>query len=151
MDEFKSSELTSTSKVNTPTDIQVTVTSTTLDTSSKSDDTTIQDALISPDSDIINISNAFVHRSDYDIETHQLSKSSCSNSIASTDSLISETLDSKSYTIKHSESEIGNNYYNIKLFIIIIYKFYLDDLSNTFQVIQIVIFLIQQNNQNYQK
>ncbi|XP_053594048.1 diacylglycerol kinase eta isoform X2 [Microplitis demolitor] len=109
LDEFKSSELTSTSKVNTPTDIQVTVTSTTLDTSSKSDDTTIQDALISPDSDIINISNAFVHRSDYDIETHQLSKSSCSNSIASTDSLISETLDSKSYTIKHSESEIDSD------------------------------------------
>ncbi|XP_044581503.1 diacylglycerol kinase eta isoform X4 [Cotesia glomerata] len=107
LNELQCSELTSTTQVDTPTDIQVTVTSTTLDTSSKSDDTTIQDALISPSDSDINISSAFVHRTDYDVRTH-VSRSSCSNSIVSTDSLVSETLDSKSYTIKHSESEIGH-------------------------------------------
>ncbi|KAK0087488.1 hypothetical protein PV325_000929 [Microctonus aethiopoides] len=94
------------SQLDTPTDLQVTVTSTTLDTSSKSDDTTIQDTIISPDEDINN-STSFVHPSDHAARA-EVMHSSCSNSIVSTDSLVSDTLDSQSFIVKHSESEIGH-------------------------------------------
>ncbi|XP_015118316.1 diacylglycerol kinase eta [Diachasma alloeum] len=96
------------SQLETPTDNQITVTSTTLDTTSKSDDTTIQDVVISPDSDSPNSTNmSLIHRTDHATKTEN-SKSSGSNSIASSDSIISDTLDSKSFTVKHSESEIGH-------------------------------------------
>ncbi|XP_044008707.1 diacylglycerol kinase eta isoform X3 [Aphidius gifuensis] len=92
--------------------IQVTITSSTLDTTtSQTDDTTVQDAMISPDSDSSNygnISAGFIHRTDNATKT-EVSRSSCSNSIVSSDSLNSDTLDSKSYTIKHSESEIDSD------------------------------------------
>lgn len=94
------------------TDIPVTVTSTTLQTSSRSDDTTIQDALISPDSDSstsTNISTGCIHRPENGCARTDFSRSSCSNSIVSSDSLVSDTLDSKSFTVKNSESEIGKH------------------------------------------
>lgn len=102
-------------QLETPTDVQITVTSTTLDTSSRSDDTTIQDALISPDSDSsANISIGCIHRPDaINSGPHTyVSRSSCSNSIVSSDSLVSDTLDSKSCTVKNSESEIGRLFQN---------------------------------------
>ncbi|XP_043288430.1 diacylglycerol kinase eta isoform X3 [Venturia canescens] len=98
-------------QLETPTDVQITVTSTTLDTSSRSDDTTIQDALISPDSDSsANISTGCIHRPEVNNSGPHtyVSRSSCSNSIVSSDSLVSDTLDSKSCTVKNSESEIGH-------------------------------------------
>lgn len=93
------------SLLETLTDNQITVTSTTLDTTSKSDDTTIQDVMISPDSDSPNMS--LVHRTDYATKTENSKSSGSNNSIASSDSIVSDTLDSKSITVKHSESEIG--------------------------------------------
>ncbi|XP_024942630.1 diacylglycerol kinase eta isoform X4 [Cephus cinctus] len=90
--------------VETPSDIQVTVTSTTLDTSSPSDDTTIQDTMISPDTDSANsrnISPESMRKSEN--SKMDTSRGSCSNSIVSSDSL-----DSRSFTVKNSESEIGH-------------------------------------------
>lgn len=96
----------------TPSDIQVTVTSTTLDTSSPSDDTTIQDTMISPDTDSANSRNISPdHGQKLDNERKiygSRSSCSCSNSIVSSDSMILDTLDSKNFTIKNSESEIGH-------------------------------------------
>nr|XP_046483245.1 diacylglycerol kinase eta isoform X1 [Neodiprion pinetum]XP_046483246.1 diacylglycerol kinase eta isoform X1 [Neodiprion pinetum] len=102
----------------TPSDIQVTVTSTTLDTSSPSDDTTIQDTMISPDTDSPNSRNASpdegVNLRKFDREGKvdgSRSSFSCSNSIVSSDSMVldsSTTMDSRNLTVKNSESEIGH-------------------------------------------
>ena len=100
-------------QVETQSDIQVTVTPTTLDTSSPTDDTTIQDAMISPDSDSIESRNASpenMSRVQNDTKIDPV-KGSCSNSIVSSDSMVSDTLDSKSFTVKNSESEIGKHHY----------------------------------------
>lgn len=88
--------------------IQVTVTDTELDTNSPSDDTTIQDAMISPDTESVMSRNA---SPDKKLDNAAVARGSCSNSIVSTDSLVSETLDSKSFVVKNSESEIGKNIY----------------------------------------
>ncbi|XP_034947054.1 diacylglycerol kinase eta isoform X2 [Chelonus insularis] len=106
---FKLSEQQSseTVKLETEADIQVTITSTSIDSSTRSDDTTIQDIMISPDSETNNFS-AIVHKTDCGIK-NEVSKSSCSNSIVSSDSIISDTLDSKSLVMKHSESEIDSD------------------------------------------
>ncbi|XP_033209733.1 diacylglycerol kinase eta isoform X5 [Belonocnema kinseyi] len=96
-------------QVETQSDIQVTVTPTSLDTSSPTDDTTIQDAMISPDSDSIDSRNASpdnMNRVQNDTKIDPV-KGSCSDSIVSSESLVSDTLDSKSFTVKNSESEIG--------------------------------------------
>ncbi|XP_015431327.1 PREDICTED: diacylglycerol kinase eta [Dufourea novaeangliae] len=90
-------------------DFQISVTRTNFDTSSPSDDATMQDTIISPDTDSIHSRHVslehdqkFENRSKMDT-----TRGSCSNSIVSTDSIISDTLDLKSYVIRNSESEIG--------------------------------------------
>ena len=96
----------------TQSDFQVTVTPTTLDTSSLTDDTTIQDALISPDSDSIqsgNVSPENMNTVQNYAKVNPM-KGSCSSSIVSSESMVSDTLDSKSFTVKNSESEIGKHY-----------------------------------------
>ncbi|XP_051164827.1 diacylglycerol kinase eta isoform X4 [Leptopilina boulardi] len=97
-------------QIETQSDIQVTVTPTTLDTSSPTDDTTIQDAMISPDSETAFSKNASLenmHRMQSDVKIDPI-KGSCSNSIISLDSTVSDTMDSKSLNVKNSESEIGH-------------------------------------------
>ncbi|XP_014484616.1 PREDICTED: diacylglycerol kinase eta isoform X6 [Dinoponera quadriceps] len=106
-DNFLSSELT---QIEASSDLPVTVTRTTLDTSTPSDDaTTIQDTIVSPDTDSL-------HSRNISPEPHAQKPSrarveprgSCTNSIISTDSIVSDTLDSRSYTVRNSESEIGH-------------------------------------------
>ncbi|XP_066585239.1 diacylglycerol kinase eta isoform X2 [Prorops nasuta] len=95
--------------VDASSDIPISVTRTTLDTSSPSDDATIQDALISPDTDSIHSRNVSPdHVQKFDNDKAEACKNSCSNSIISTDSIVSDTLDLKSYTVRNSESEIGH-------------------------------------------
>ncbi|XP_012278503.1 diacylglycerol kinase eta isoform X2 [Orussus abietinus] len=96
-------------QVETTSDIQVTVTATTLDTSSPSDDTTMQDTMISPDTESINSRNVSPEcaRKSECCTRAGLSRGSCTNSIVSSDSTVSDTLDSKSM-VKNSESEIGH-------------------------------------------
>ncbi|KAL6431277.1 hypothetical protein ACFW04_007148 [Cataglyphis niger] len=89
-------------------DIPITVTKTTLDTSTSSDDaTTIQDTIVSPDTDSLHSRNISPQHAQKSAKV-KLERGSCTNSIISTDSMVSETLDSKSYTIRNSESEIGH-------------------------------------------
>ncbi|KAG7210239.1 hypothetical protein KM043_011787 [Ampulex compressa] len=90
-------------------DIQTSVTRTSFDTSSPSDDATIQDAIISPDTDSLH-SRCVSSENEQKSESRgkgEIAKGSCSNSIISTDSLVSDTLDFRSYTTRNSESEIG--------------------------------------------
>lgn len=115
-------------QVETQSDVQVTVTPTTLDTSTPTDDTTIQDAMISPDSESALSKNASLenmHRVQNDVKIDPI-KGSCSNSIISFDSTVSDTLDSKSLNVKNSESEIGKNI-NVRNLILltIIFKIFL--------------------------
>ncbi|XP_012257177.2 diacylglycerol kinase eta isoform X2 [Athalia rosae] len=113
--EHNDAEFNENQQAETPSDIQVTVTSTTLDTSSPSDDTTIQDTMISPDTDSANSRNISPDN-DQKLDNYRKrdatygsrSSCSCSNSIVSSDSMIMDTLDSKNFTIKNSESEIGH-------------------------------------------
>lgn len=93
----------------TPSDIPITVTPTTLDTSSTSDDTTIQDAMISPDTDSVpsgdlspECPESKTSNGGPQIETP---RGSCTNSIVSSDSMVSD-----SFVVKNSESEIGKGY-----------------------------------------
>ncbi|XP_076166634.1 diacylglycerol kinase eta isoform X5 [Ptiloglossa arizonensis] len=90
-------------------EFQTSITRTNFDTSSPSDDATMQDIIISPDSDSIQFRHIspeheqkFENRNKMDT-----TRGSCSNSIVSTDSIISDTLDFKSYVIRNSESEIA--------------------------------------------
>ncbi|XP_032664900.1 LOW QUALITY PROTEIN: diacylglycerol kinase eta [Odontomachus brunneus] len=106
-DYFISSELT---QVEVSSDIPVTVTRTSLDTSIPSDDATMQDVITSPDTDSLHSRNisSESHAQKRDPKTKvDPSSSSCTNSIISTDSIVSDTLDSRSYTVRNSESEIG--------------------------------------------
>lgn len=120
-------------------DIQVTVTSTTLDTSSPSDDTTIQDTMISPDTDSANSRNISPDHNNQTKSDNERkiegSRSSCtsSNSIVSSDSMILDTLDSRNFMIKNSESEIGRRtvfsvsvYAELSIYRIISLTFYQD-------------------------
>ncbi|XP_014219907.1 diacylglycerol kinase eta isoform X2 [Copidosoma floridanum] len=101
----------------TQSDLPVTVTPTSLDTSSPSDDTTIQyyflkDAIISPDTDSVPSVDASPEcpdtKSANDAPKIGTPRGSCTNSIVSSDSMVSESLDSKNnYVFKNSESEIG--------------------------------------------
>ncbi|XP_050453538.1 diacylglycerol kinase eta isoform X5 [Cataglyphis hispanica] len=102
---FLSSEHTQIEPVS---DIPITVTKTTLDTSTPSDDaTTIQDTIVSPDTDSLHSRNISPQHAQKSAKV-KLERGSCTNSIISTDSMVSETLDSRSYTIRNSESEIGH-------------------------------------------
>lgn len=88
-------------------DVPITVTKTVFDASTSSDDATMQDTIVSPDTDSLysrNISPEYVQKpAIVKLEP----RGSCTNSIVSTDSMASETFDSKSYTVRNSESEIG--------------------------------------------
>ncbi|XP_031830705.1 diacylglycerol kinase eta isoform X3 [Nomia melanderi] len=95
-------------------EFQTSVTRTNFDTSSPSDDATMQDTIISPDTDSIHSrlispehEPKFENRSKMDT-----TRGSCSNSIVSTDSMISDTLDFKNYIIRNSESEIGSDIFD---------------------------------------
>ncbi|XP_016844045.2 diacylglycerol kinase eta isoform X3 [Nasonia vitripennis] len=96
----------------TQSDIPVTVTPTTFDTSSPSDDTTIQDAMISPDTDSVpsgDISPECPDTRSGNYQKNGTPRGSCTNSTVSSDSMVSDSFDSKNYIVKNSESEIGNN------------------------------------------
>lgn len=94
-----------------PSEGPITVTSTTLDSSSL-DDTTIQEPMISPDSD--SGRNECLKQDD---GSRLDNRGSCSNSIISSDSMLSEAYDSKcSFPVKNSESEIGNCRRHLALF-----------------------------------
>lgn len=89
-------------------DVPVTVTRTTLDTSTPSDDATIQDTIVSPDTDSLHSRNISPEPHVQKPPKAQIEpRGSCTNSIVSTDSIVSDTLDSRSYTVRNSESEIG--------------------------------------------
>lgn len=103
-DNFLISEPT---QAETSTDVPVTVTRTTLDTSTPSDDATMQDTIVSPDTDSLNSRNISPEHMQKSTGVKLEARGSCTNSIISTDSIVSETLDSRSYTVRNSESEIG--------------------------------------------
>lgn len=92
------------------TESDVPVTTVTLETSTPSDDTTIQDAMISPDTDSV----PSVDVSPECPESKSISekkatgphRNSCSNSIVSSDSMVSESFNQ---VVKNSESEIGKS------------------------------------------
>lgn len=84
------------------------VTRTTLDTSTPSDDATIQDTIVSPDTDSPHSRNISPEpHVQKPLKVKVEPRGSCTNSIVSTDSIVSDTLDSRSYTVRNSESEIG--------------------------------------------
>nr|XP_012149203.1 PREDICTED: diacylglycerol kinase eta [Megachile rotundata] len=83
------------------------VTRTTFDTSTPSDDATMQDTIISPDTESFQSKHLSPeHTEKFENRIKCDSRGSCSNSIISTDSTISDTLDFKNYVIRSSESEI---------------------------------------------
>ncbi|XP_025074284.1 LOW QUALITY PROTEIN: diacylglycerol kinase eta [Pogonomyrmex barbatus] len=104
-DNFLSSEPT---EIEVSSDIPITVTKTILDTSTPSDDATMQDTIISPDTDSLHSRNISPEHVQKPIIAKLEPRGSCTNSIISTDSMVSETFDSKSYTVRNSESEIGH-------------------------------------------
>ncbi|XP_025161810.1 diacylglycerol kinase eta isoform X6 [Harpegnathos saltator] len=96
-------------QVEASSDIPVTVTRTTLDTSTPSDDATMQDTIVSPDTDSLHSRNISPEPQAQKLSQSKLEpRGSCTNSIVSTDSIVSDTLDSRSCTIRNSESEIGH-------------------------------------------
>ncbi|XP_011501604.1 PREDICTED: diacylglycerol kinase eta [Ceratosolen solmsi marchali] len=81
-----------------------------LDASSTSDDTTIQDAIISPDTDSVpseDISSECPYTRSSNSHKNETYRESCTNSIVSSDSVISDSFDIKNCGMKNSESEIG--------------------------------------------
>ncbi|XP_012149203.2 diacylglycerol kinase eta [Megachile rotundata] len=83
------------------------VTRTTFDTSTPSDDATMQDTIISPDTESFQSKHLSPeHTEKFENRIKCDSRGSCSNSIISTDSTISDTLDFKNYVMRSSESEI---------------------------------------------
>lgn len=107
-DNFMSFEST---QVEVSSDVPVTVTRTSLDTSIPSDDATMQDVITSPDTDSLHSRNI---SSESHVQKHDPTKtkvdprgSSTNSIISTTDSIVSDTLDSRSYTVRNSESEIG--------------------------------------------
>lgn len=103
-DNFLSSEPT---QIEASSDVPITVTKTILDTSTPSDDATIQDTIVSPDTDSLHSRNISPEYAQKPAITKLEARGSCTNSIVSTDSMVSETFDSRSYTVRNSESEIG--------------------------------------------
>ncbi|XP_034189721.2 diacylglycerol kinase eta isoform X3 [Osmia lignaria lignaria] len=102
-------QLSESNNIEISSDFQVSVTRTTFDTSSPSDDATMQDTIISPDTESFqsrHISPEHTQKFENRIKT-DTNRGSCSNSIISTDSTISDTLDFKNYMIRNSESEIA--------------------------------------------
>lgn len=102
-------QLSESNNIEISSDFQVSVTRTTFDTSSPSGDATMQDTIISPDTESFqsrHLSPEHKQKFENRIKT-DTSRGSCSNSIISTDSTISDTLDFKNYMIRNSESEIG--------------------------------------------
>ncbi|XP_053979829.1 diacylglycerol kinase eta isoform X3 [Hylaeus volcanicus] len=95
-------------------EFQISVTRTNFDTSSPSDDATMQDTVISPDSDSIQSRHISPeHEQKFEDKSKMdTPRGSCSNSIVSTDSMISDTLDFKSYVVRNSESEIGSDIFD---------------------------------------
>ncbi|XP_012222170.2 diacylglycerol kinase eta isoform X2 [Linepithema humile] len=108
-DNLQSSEPT---QIEGSSDIPITVTKTTLDTSTPSDDATMQDILVSPDTDSLHSRNISPEHVQKSMEPKPNARGSCTNSIISTDSIVSETLDSKSYTVRNSESEIDSDIFD---------------------------------------
>ncbi|XP_011164815.1 diacylglycerol kinase eta isoform X7 [Solenopsis invicta] len=102
-DNFLSSDTT---QIETFSDVPVTVTI--LDTSTPSDDGTMQDTIVSPDTDSLQSKNISPEHAQKPVLTKVEARGSCTNSIISTDSMVSETFDSRSYTVRNSESEIGH-------------------------------------------
>ncbi|XP_058801772.1 diacylglycerol kinase eta isoform X2 [Phymastichus coffea] len=87
----------------------VTVTSTTLETSTPSDDTTIQDAIISPDTDSVpsvDVSPECPESKSISEKKRVGHRGSCTNSIISSDSMVSESFNQ---VVKNSESEIDSD------------------------------------------
>lgn len=105
-DNFLLSEST---QIEVSSDVPVTVTRTVLDASTPSDDATIQDTVVSPDTDSLHSRNISPEHAQKPAITKLEARSSCTNSIISTDSMVSETFDSRSYTVRNSESEIGKH------------------------------------------
>lgn len=103
-DNFLLSELT---QIETSSDVPITVTKTILDTSTPSDDATMQDTIVSPDTDSLHSRNISPEHVQKPVIAKLEARGSCTNSIVSTDSIVSETFDSRSYTVRNSESEIG--------------------------------------------
>ncbi|XP_029155939.1 diacylglycerol kinase eta isoform X3 [Nylanderia fulva] len=93
-------------------DLPITVTKTTLDTSTPSDDATIQDTIVSPDTDSLHSRNISPEHAQKTAKDTLGPRGSCTNSIISTDSIVSDMLDSKSYTIRNSESEIDSDIFD---------------------------------------
>ncbi|XP_076247267.1 diacylglycerol kinase eta [Calliopsis andreniformis] len=90
-------------------EFQKSISRTNFDTSSPSDDATIQDTIVSPDTDSVQSRHVFPEQEEQYENRIKMdtNKGSCSNSIVSTDSMISDTLDFKSYVIRNSDSEIA--------------------------------------------
>ncbi|XP_071577099.1 diacylglycerol kinase eta isoform X4 [Temnothorax nylanderi] len=86
----------------------ITVTKSVLDTSTPSDDETMQDTIVSPDTDSLHSRNISPEHVQKPAIAKLEPRGSCTNSIVSTDSMVSETFDSRSYTVRNSESEIGH-------------------------------------------
>lgn len=103
-DNFLLSEPT---QIEASSDVPMTVTKTVFDTSTPSDDATMQDTIVSPDSDSLQSRNISPEHVQKPTIIKLEPRGSCTNSIVSTDSMVSETFDSKSYTVRNSESEIG--------------------------------------------
>ncbi|XP_012523249.1 diacylglycerol kinase eta isoform X3 [Monomorium pharaonis] len=108
-DNFLSSEPT---QVEASSDVPVTVTKTTLDTSTPSDDATMQDTIVSPDTDSLHSKNISPEHVQKPTIAKVGTRGSCTNSIISTDSIVSETFDSNSYTVRNSESEIDSDIFD---------------------------------------
>lgn len=103
-DNFLLSEPT---QIEASSDVPITVTKTVFDTSTPSDDATMQDTIVSPDTDSPHSRNISPEHVQKPAIAKLEPRGSCTNSIISTDSMVSETFDSKSYTVRNSESEIG--------------------------------------------
>lgn len=67
----------------------------------------MQDTIVSPDTDSLQSKNISPEHAQKPVLTKVEARGSCTNSIISTDSMVSETFDSRSYTVRNSESEIG--------------------------------------------
>ncbi|XP_076663150.1 diacylglycerol kinase eta isoform X2 [Andrena cerasifolii] len=105
---FTEQQLTESNNIESS-EFQTLVSRTNFDTSTPSDDATMQDTIMSPDTDSVQ-SRYVSPEPDQKFENRtkmDTNRGSCSNSIVSMDSIVSDTLDFKSYVIRNSESEIA--------------------------------------------
>lgn len=118
---FNEQQLTESNNIESS-EFQTLVSRTNFDTSTPSDDATMQDTIMSPDTDSAQ-SRYVSPEPDQKFENRtkmDTNRGSCSNSIVSMDSIVSDTLDFKSYVIRNSESEIGT----CIMYILILYNSY---------------------------